>query len=70
MKLRSITILLIILASLGGAFYINMLLKRVLNPRKSLSRLFLYIVSAFALVFGYTFLVVWVIARIFPLPNN
>jgi hypothetical protein len=70
MKLRSVTILVIILASLAGAFYINLLLKRLVNPRKSLARLFLYIITGFALVFGYTFLVVWLIAHIFPIPNN
>jgi len=66
MKLQKLLILLIIAASLIPAYYLNAWLQNLVQPRKSLGQLMLYIVLCFALVFGYTFLLVAVITRIFP----
>jgi hypothetical protein len=67
MKLRSLTILLIIVLSLLPAFYINRVLQKNVKPGKSLIRLLVYLVSSFALVFIYVFILVWVIGHLFPL---
>lgn len=67
MKLRSLTILFIIVLSLLPAFYINRVLQKKMQPRKSLIRLLVYLLSSFVLVFLYVFLLVWAIGHLFPL---
>ena len=68
MKIRSLLILLIILLSMLPAYYFNRYLQRVLQPRRSFGRFVLYLLSGLAMAFGYTFIVVWIISRLFPLP--
>jgi hypothetical protein len=67
MKLRSLAIFLIILFSLMPAFYMIKFLQRKLQPRESFLRLMFYLLSSFALVFVYAFLLVWAVAHLFPL---
>ncbi|HLY68535.1 MAG TPA: hypothetical protein VKR53_02330 [Puia sp.] len=49
-----------------GAFYTNKFLQKMIQPRRSAGRLFSYIFAAFAIVFAYTFLLVWIVAHLFP----
>ena len=66
MKLRNLLILLTILVSLVPVYLANRWLLRLLRPRQSMGRLFLYLLSGFLLVFAYTFIVVFVIKKLFP----
>jgi hypothetical protein len=68
MRTRSLVILLILVGSVAPAYYINNYLQRIIAPRQSFTRLLLYLLSGFVLVFVYTFLVIWIISRLFPLP--
>jgi hypothetical protein len=67
MKLHSLMILLIIIGSLLPAFLINKILKKKLRPQGSVIRFLVYMVSSLALVFIYVFLVVSIVAHLFPL---
>ena len=69
MKLRSLVILLILLLSLLPAYYLNRYLQRVLRPRDSAGRLFLFLMANFVFVIVYTVFIVGVIIRVFP-PTN
>jgi len=64
-KLKAIAILLIILVSLIPVYWLNKKLQSTIRPKESLARLFLYILSGFALVFIYTFLVVFIVKKLF-----
>jgi len=66
MKLQRLLILVIILLSLLPAFYVNQWLQKLIQPRRSFGQLLLYILACFALVFVYTFLLVWIITQVFP----
>lgn len=66
MSLRSVFILLLLIASLMPAYYANKLLHRFIRPRQSLGRLLVYMLSALSLSFAYTFLLVWILLHLFP----
>ena len=66
MRLQRLLILLIIVISLILAYYINQLLQRLIQPRRSFGQLLLYILACFAFVFAYTYLLVWIITQVFP----
>ena len=66
MRYKAIVILLIILASLVPAYLLNKYLQKILNPRKSLGRLIIYLLGGLLLVFVYTLLLVLLIKWIFP----
>ena len=66
MKWKSLVILLIIIVSLIPAYLLNKYLQKVIRPRDSFARFFLYMLSGFALVFTYTFLIVYLIKKLFP----
>jgi hypothetical protein len=66
MKWKALLILLIILVSLIPAYLFNKYLQKLIKPRESGLRFLFYMLSAFALVFIYTFLVVFAIKRLFP----
>jgi len=66
MRYRSLVILFILLISLAPAFYINRVLQKKINPRRSFGRLLTYILSALFFVFLYTFLMVALILHLFP----
>jgi hypothetical protein len=66
MKLKTLAILFMILASLIPIYYINQLLQRIIQPRKSFLGLMLYMLTGLALVFVYTFLLVFIIEKLFP----
>jgi hypothetical protein len=66
MRVRSLVILLILLLSLLPAYYLNRYLQRVLRPRDSAGRLFLFLLANFVFVIVYTVFIVGVIIRVFP----
>jgi hypothetical protein len=66
MRWQRLLILAIILLSLIPAYYVNQWLQRTIQPRRSFIHLLLYILTCFAFVFGYTFLLVWIITQVFP----
>jgi hypothetical protein len=66
MKLKALAILVIILVSLIPVYSLNWYLQKIIKPKESMARLFLYLLSVFLLVFAYTFLVVLVIRKLFP----
>jgi hypothetical protein len=68
MRYRSLVILFILLISLAPAFYVNRVLQKKINPRRSLGRLLAYMLSALFFVFIYTFLMVMLILHLFPVP--
>jgi hypothetical protein len=67
--MKKILVLLFILASLVPIFYLNKWLQSLIVPRQSLARLAIYIFVVLELVFIYTYLLVIIIARLFPLEN-
>jgi hypothetical protein len=66
MKLKGIAVLLIIILSLLPAYYINLQLLKFIEPRKAPVRFLSYMLSMLAFIFVYTFLIVWLIGRLFP----
>jgi hypothetical protein len=67
MKLHPLVIFIHVALSVAIMFYINRFLEQKIRPRASLLRLFGYITSAFAIIFAYTFSLVWIIAHLFPI---
>lgn len=67
MNTRSMLILLLLLVLLVPFYFLQKILQRWLQPRLSLGRLLLYLLVMLALVFGYTFLLVWLTGKLFPL---
>ena len=66
MKLRSLLILLVLVAAMVPVFYLNRWMRQVMRPRESAGRLFLFLIANFVLIIVYTVLVVGVIVRVFP----
>ena len=67
MKARSLLIFLIILLAMIPIFYFNRWMQRVMRPRESAGRFFLFIFANFLMVVVYTVLVIGLIVRLFPL---
>ena len=59
-------ILLVILLALIPLYYLNRGMQRVMRPRESAGRFFLFLFANFVLVIVYTLFVVGLIVRIFP----
>jgi len=68
--MEAILILVFILLSLVPVFYINRWLQNLVLPRKSMARLVLYFLVVLELIFLYTYLLVWVIANLFPVSKG
>ena len=66
MKLRSLLILLVVIAAVVPMYYFNRWMHGVMKPRENAGRLFLYILTSFVLIVVYTMLIVGIIVRIFP----
>ncbi|HEV3324835.1 MAG TPA: hypothetical protein VG052_04500 [Puia sp.] len=66
MKGRSLLILLILVLALIPVYYLNRWLGRVLKPRLSAGRFFLFFLVNFLLIIVYTVLVVGIVVRVFP----
>jgi hypothetical protein len=68
--MEKILLLLFILISLVPVFFINKWLKSLVLPRKSLARLVLYFLVVLEFVFAYTYVVVMIITKLFPLSKG
>lgn len=66
MKLRAQIILLVLLLSLVPAYYFSRYLQRVLRPRESAGRLFLFMLANLVFAIVYMVFLVGMIIRIFP----
>jgi hypothetical protein len=66
MKLRSLLILLVVVAAMVPVYYLNRWMRQVMRPRESAGRLLLFLMANFVMIIVYTVLVVGVIVRIFP----
>jgi len=64
--LKALVILAIIICSLLPVYLLNKYLQKIIMPRESMARLFSYIVAGFVLVFIYSFLLVFIIKKLFP----
>jgi hypothetical protein len=66
LRFQKLLIIVIILVSLIPAYYITQWLKAVIQPRSSFGRFLLYMLACLGLVFAYTFLLVALILKLFP----
>jgi hypothetical protein len=66
MRLRSLVILLVLAGAMVPVYYFNRWLKRVMRPRESAGRFFLFLLANFVLVIVYVVFVVGLIVEIFP----
>jgi len=66
MKLKAIIILLIITCSIIPLYFFYKYIQRIIRPKESMGRLFLYLMSGFALVFIYSFLIGLLVKMLFP----
>ena len=66
MRGRSLLILLVILLALIPLFYLNRWMQRMMRPRESAGRFFLFLFANFVLIVVYTLFVVGLIVRVFP----
>ena len=65
-KTKGAIIVGIIVLSLLPVYVFYKYLQRVMRPKESGKRLVLWLLASFALIFAYTFLVVFLIKMIFP----
>jgi hypothetical protein len=65
MRGRSLLILLVILLALAPLYYLNRWMQRMMRPRESAGRFFLFLFSNFVLIIVYTLFVVGLIVTIF-----
>jgi hypothetical protein len=66
MQLKAIAISGIIFCSLIPVYLLYKYLQKKIRPKESMGRLFLYLFAGFAMVFVYTFIIVFIIKKIFP----
>ena len=66
MNWKATIIVLLIIASLLPAYLLYQYLAKKMRPRESGSRFLAWMVTVFAIIFAYTFLVVFIIRLIFP----
>ena len=64
--MKTVIILLIISIALVAAFFNSRLLRKKINPGAGFGRLLLYMVSVLAMIFLVTFLMVFIITRLYP----
>ena len=67
MKVRSLLILLVLVAAMVPVYYLNRWMRHVIRPRENAGRLFLFLIANFVLIIVYTVLVVGLVVRLFPL---
>ncbi|HLZ88908.1 MAG TPA: hypothetical protein VKQ52_16750 [Puia sp.] len=65
MKLRSLLILVGLLLAMVPVYYLNRWLQRVMRPRESAGRFFLFIFTNFLLIVVYTVFIVGMVVRLF-----
>ena len=63
---RALLILLVIALAIVPIYYMNRALKKVIRPRETAGRFFLFVFANFLLVVVYTMTLVAVVVRVFP----
>jgi hypothetical protein len=66
MKFRSLLILTVLVLAMIPVYYFNQWLQRMVRPRDSAGRFFLFLFVHFLLVIVYTVLIVGVVLRVIP----
>jgi len=66
MRWKAVIILFVILLALVPVYSLNSYLQKIIQPRKSLGRLFLYLFSGLLTVFVFVLVVVFLIKLVFP----
>lgn len=66
MKIKEAAIMGIIIGSLIPVYMLYKYLQRKMRPRESGKRLVIWLLLSFALIFGYSFLLVFIIKMLFP----
>ncbi|HET6766030.1 MAG TPA: hypothetical protein VFH08_01480 [Chitinophagaceae bacterium] len=64
--MKSIIVLSIIVVFIIIAFFLNHWLQKIVKPREGFGRLFFYFFSVMALVFILSFLMVFIIIKLYP----
>jgi len=59
-------VLIIIIVFLIAVYVLNVYFQKKINPRKSFTRLLLYFLVTVAMIFGLTFLMVFIIGKLYP----
>jgi len=70
LKAKGFLIVVLIMLSMVPAYYINVWLQKIIQPRRSFFLFLLYMFSCFLLVFGYTFFITTIIFKLFPVPKR
>ena len=66
LKLKAVAILLLIIFSLIPVYMLYKYLEKTMRPRESMKKFIFWLVTELALVFAYTFLLVFIIRMLFP----
>jgi len=66
MKFKAVIILFIIIFSLIPVYMLYKYLQKIMHPKKSIGLFLLWLLTNFIVIFGYTFLVVFIIRLLFP----
>jgi hypothetical protein len=61
-----ILVILIIIAVLFLAYFLNGYIQKLLKPRKSFGRLMLYFLATIVMIAGLSYLMVFIIGNLFP----
>jgi polyferredoxin len=64
--MRQIVVLIIILGFLLLAYFLNIYVQKLINPRQSFGRLMLYFLGTVVMIAVLTFLMVFIIGQLFP----
>ena len=66
MRLRALSIFVIILLALVPVYYMNRALNKLIKPREAAGRFFLFLFANFLLIVVYTLSIVAIVVRLFP----
>jgi hypothetical protein len=64
--MQRIIVLLLIIGFLFIAYFLNIYSQKIINPRKSFGRLMLYFLATVVMIIGLTYLMIFVIGRLYP----
>jgi hypothetical protein len=64
--MKKIVVLVIIVGFLIAAYFLNIYSQKLIDPRKSFGHLMLYFLVTVAMIFGLTFLMVFIIGQLYP----
>jgi hypothetical protein len=64
--MKTAIVLLLIILFMGASYFLNRWLRIAIKPRQSLGKLLLYMLSVLAMVFLLSFLMVLIIAWLYP----